>query len=297
MADLIYIIGSGRSGSTVMERILNTAPRVVGVGEIHALWRLPVETLLCSCGKRVPECSFWQEALGHADIGPAELARLAELETSVVRNKYLMTLRYNLDRIRADDRLAEFIDLQRRLFDGTRKAGGGDVVLDSSKAGPRAWVLAAGLSPVFLHAYRAAEDVIASWRRPKFEPSTNSPMKKPPIREAAADWIKVEQAARSLSRKSTLRRIDYPDFSRHPKAALERALEPDFPGLAGEISWVSENSVRPSENYHSVLGNPDRFSREDIVIRPQHATDRSKFAAPERIAIQLIGKGLQAIYS
>ena len=218
MANLIYIIGSGRSGSTVIERILNSAPNVIGVGEIHALWRLPIDTLLCSCGERVPDCPFWNMALEHAGIGPQELKRLAELEGSVIRNSYLIKLGYNLEKIAADPRIAEFNALQERLFEGVRIAGNADIVLDSSKAGPRAWVLSAMQSkPVLLHSYRGAKDVISSWRRPKFEPSTNTPMKKPPIREAAIDWIKVERAARTLAKGVDLNRIDYLEFSQKSK--------------------------------------------------------------------------------
>ncbi|ANT63240.1 hypothetical protein AYJ57_22450 (plasmid) [Salipiger sp. CCB-MM3] len=232
----------------------------------------------------------------HAKIGPDDLARLAVLENSVVRNKYLLKLRYDLSRIRNDDRLAEFIELQKRLFEGARMASGADIVLDSSKAGPRAYVLAAGLDPIFLHAYRGAEDVISSWRRPKFEPSTGSPMKKPPIREAALDWVKVEQAAHALSRVAMLRRIDYHAFSSAPRATLHAALDEVLPGLVDSLDWQGEARVRPAATYHSVLGNPDRFNRDDIEIRPQHASDRSRFGTGERFLIRSVGKGLEAIW-
>ena len=295
MSKILYVIGSGRSGSTVIERVVTTSPRVTAVGEIHALWRLPIQDLLCSCGKRVPDCAYWQGALDHAAIGEAEIAQLRELEWSVVRNKFLMKKRYDLDAIRRDPGVAAFIDLQKRLFAGIAHVSCAEIVLDSSKAGPRAWLLAAGLSPVFLHAYRSAEDVIASWRKPKFEPSTGTLMKKPPIREAAIDWVKVEQSARSLAKISNVRRINYLDFASNPRKALSAALDPVFPSLTNEFAWTSENSVKPSSDYHSVLGNPDRFDATDIVIRPQKA-DRTSFSAAERLSITAVGKMLQAVY-
>lgn len=295
MPSILYVVGSGRSGSTVIERVLTTSPNVTAVGEVHALWRLPVQDLLCSCGQRVPDCSFWQGALEHAQIGTAEIDRLRELEWKVVRNKFLLKKRYDLDAIRLDPDVATFVDLQKRLFDGISQVSGASIVLDSSKAGPRAWLLAVGLSPVFLHAYRSAEDVIASWRKPKFEPSTGSLMKKPPIWEAAMDWVKVEQAARSLSKRSNVRRINYLDFANDPRTALEAALDPVFPGLTAELAWTSHQSVRPSTDYHSVLGNPDRFDSADIVIKPKKA-DRSDFSTTERLSIAAVGKLLQTVY-
>lgn len=296
MTGLVYIVGSGRSGSTVIERVLHSAPRVVGVGEMHALWRLPLADLLCACGSRVPNCHFWREALEMSRIGPGEIARLAQLEREVVRNRYLLKLGFDLERIRGDDRLSEFGELQMRLLQAVREAGQGDVVLDSSKAGPRAWVLAAMAEPLILHVYRGAQEVLASWRRPKFEPATGSAMKKPSLQTAAMDWIKAEQAARGLSRVADVSRVDYTAFATDPKAALSTALNQRKPGLVDQIDWVGARAVRPATQYHSVLGNPDRFDASLIEIAPQHAADRSRFGWFEGGAIRAVGKTLELAF-
>ncbi|MEM9551842.1 MAG: hypothetical protein AAGA05_11740 [Pseudomonadota bacterium] len=295
MPDLIYIIGSGRSGSTVVERILNSADEVVAVGEVHALWRLPVETLRCSCGKLVPDCPFWCEALRAAGIGPDQLAELAELEHRVIRNSHLVKLRFDPARIVQDPDIARFLALQKHLFDGIRQASGARVVVDSSKAGPRARVLQAGLEPVFLHTYREAEAVMASWRSRKHDPGTNALMKRPPLSEAAIDWIKAEHTARALSRRTTVVRVDHTAFSHAPRRTLSAALDPHMPGLVDAVAWTSENSVRPAEAYHSVLGNPDRFNSGDIVIEPR-GSRRDRPSARERFLIRSVGRVLNRLY-
>jgi hypothetical protein len=295
LRDLIYTVGSGRSGSTVIERVLNSAPGVLAVGEVHALWRLPIANLLCSCGKHVPDCPFWAQTLDSAGIGAPELARLAELEQSVVRNTYLVRKRYDLTQLREDPQIVEFNDLQTRLFAAARQAGNAKIILDSSKAGPRAWVLAAGFSPVFLHAFRGAEDVIASWRRPKFEPSTQTPMKKPPISEAAMDWIKVEQSARSLAKSAPVCRVTYKSFANAPRETLSAALDAYFPGLVDSAAWVGPNAIQPAADYHSVLGNPDRFDTGVIEIRPQRAST-SHLSMLENLAIKSVGRALETLY-
>ena len=58
---ITYILGAGRSGSTVLERLLSSAPDVVGVGEVATLWRQPLSDLTCSCGAPAPECAFWTD--------------------------------------------------------------------------------------------------------------------------------------------------------------------------------------------------------------------------------------------
>lgn len=280
-----------------MERVLNSSPLLAGVGEIHALWRLPLDSLKCSCGAALPDCGFWQAALGHAGIGAAELAELAALESRVVRNKFLIRKGYDLGRIAADPQVVRFNALQARLFGGVRQASGTRIVLDSSKAGPRAWLLAAGPArPLFLHAYRNARDVIASWRKPKFEPSTGTLMKKPSLAGAALDWIKVEQAARSLARRGPpLQRVNYADFAASPRSALEAALEAGFPGLTASIGWRDARQVAPGPQYHSVLGNPDRFDSGLIEIRPK-SVQKDNFSGTEALAIQSIAAVLHRFY-
>lgn len=297
MAELVYIVGSGRSGSTVIERVLNTASGMTGVGELHALWRLPMTSLLCACGAPVADCTFWQAALGEAGIGPKALRRLAELETSVVRTPYLALLRFDPAGIRADPRLAEFIDLNRRLFAGLQQAAGGGAILDSSKAGPRAWVLQAGLQPLFLHVHRRASDVITSWRRPKHDPSTGGLMRQPSVASAALDWVKAEQAARALSRVARLRRIDHARFALAPRPTLQAALDPEYPGLVDRLPWIDATHLANDAPFHSVLGNPDRFNPGVIHIAPPRTTERPDLPTREARVIRGMGAVLDRFYS
>ncbi len=242
-------------------------------------------------------CAFWQQVLDRAGIGEAELAELAMLERRIVRNKFLAPLLYDLRRIRRDADVARFNALQSRLFDAVRFASGSEIVLDSSKAGSRAWVLAAAEHPpLFLHLYRDPADVIASWRKPKFEPSTGALMKKPSLARAAWDWIKVEQAARSLQQpRQTVRRVDYLAFAQAPRKELAAALDQYLPGLVDTVAWQGETKVAPRMQYHSVLGNPDRFDNGVIAIQPKRVP-RGQFSRLEAIAIGSIAAVLQRIY-
>lgn len=57
---VIYIIGAGRSGSTLLDTVLASHPDVVGVGELVNLhsagW---TSNEVCACGKLGTECDFW----------------------------------------------------------------------------------------------------------------------------------------------------------------------------------------------------------------------------------------------
>lgn len=293
--DLIYVIGSGRSGSTVLERVLGSAPGVVAVGELHALWRLPLDGLTCSCGNPVRDCDFWRQTLGTAGLDRAALTRLAYLEHHVVRNRHLVHLGYRPDRIRADPLIAEFLSHQARLFDAIRQTSGATTVIDSSKAGPRGWILAAGFAPLLLHARRGAEEVMTSWRRGKPDPGSGAMMPRQPITRAGWDWIKAEQAARSIARRNPVCRIDHADFCRRPRATLAAALDSAAPRLVDRIAWTGPDQVTPAATYHSVLGNPDRFDRAEIVIRPPVPPHPAK-PGSEALMIRTLGRLLTRVY-
>ena len=57
---LIYIMGYGRSGSTLLDVILGNSKAITSVGElgnlVHAGW---TNDEYCACGKRAKECLFW----------------------------------------------------------------------------------------------------------------------------------------------------------------------------------------------------------------------------------------------
>jgi len=61
---IIYIAGYGRSGSTLLERVLGSHEKIFGVGELASfLGLLDSETSFCSCGELLQKCKFWSEAI------------------------------------------------------------------------------------------------------------------------------------------------------------------------------------------------------------------------------------------
>jgi hypothetical protein len=59
---LIYIVGSSHSGSTVLDMLLTTGGKAVGLGQVWTVLREdPARTRarVCSCGTTAPECPIW----------------------------------------------------------------------------------------------------------------------------------------------------------------------------------------------------------------------------------------------
>jgi len=66
--DVVYIMGVGHSGSTILQMLLSGHKDLIGIGEISLLIKNILasksdysEWPLCSCGQTVENCSFWGE--------------------------------------------------------------------------------------------------------------------------------------------------------------------------------------------------------------------------------------------
>jgi hypothetical protein len=71
--NVLYLLGGGHSGSTVLSLILGTAPEVFNVGELkryHQHFNPSLSSIgenKCMCGASVQECPFWKKV---ADLSP-----------------------------------------------------------------------------------------------------------------------------------------------------------------------------------------------------------------------------------
>src|ERR1700684_4694430 len=64
---VIYIAGTGRSGSTVLANILGEVEGLFAAGEVRYLWQRGLkEGRLCGCGLPVRECPVWSRVLAMA---------------------------------------------------------------------------------------------------------------------------------------------------------------------------------------------------------------------------------------
>ncbi len=58
MKQIVYVMGRGHSGSTILDALLGNAPNTVGVGELVSGWNR-IEGK-CSCGATLSDCPFWK---------------------------------------------------------------------------------------------------------------------------------------------------------------------------------------------------------------------------------------------
>jgi sulfotransferase family protein len=76
---VVYLAGSGHTGSTLLAMFLDAHPRIVSVGETsfkRDIQRRGLNRLACSCGDSVKDCAFWQKVFHGVSASGFELSTL-----------------------------------------------------------------------------------------------------------------------------------------------------------------------------------------------------------------------------
>lgn len=271
---VLYIAGSGRSGSTLLERVIGQIEGFFPVGELKYVWeRGLAENQLCGCGTPFRECSFWkavmEEAYGGLDQVSSE--EMIRLRRQVDRVRFVPQIISPWRTPRYQERFKEYSRRLEQLYAAIQKVSGSRVIIDSSKDPSPAYVLGT-LSMIDLyvvHLVRDCRAVAYSWMRKKIRPEIQDKVVYIPQfgpLESSWGWVFVNMCIEPLkylnSRYTFLR---YEDFVANPKAGLSRILTLVQEDVR-DLPLIGERSVY-LESHHTVSGNPLRFKQGLIEIR------------------------------
>lgn len=269
---IVYVGGFGRSGSTLLDRILDETQGVVGVGETIYLWRRGlVENQLCGCGEPFLDCPFWEEVFDRGwggfseDLG-REMDELRLFVDRVIRLPRLYLRRRGTTYWEGVERYVENLET---LYRTVAEVAGADVVVDSSKIPSTPYLVRReGSVPMTtVHLVRDPRAVAHSWKsRRKLRPEIHWEERYMPTAtpsESARAWIVnnlfMEPHRRTGSPHLGMR---YEDLARHPRPAVRRVLEAaghDAPlPLDGDTVAFTGN--------HNAAGNPLRFKSGEIEV-------------------------------
>lgn len=288
---VLFIGGLGRSGSTLLERLLGELPGVFGMGEVVHLWQWGVvDGERCGCGSPFGDCPFWQE-VGRVAFGgwnSFDVHGFLALKDSIDRTRFVPTLARPRLGADAQRRVSEYVAVYRRLYEAVRQISGCEVLVDSSKHTSLAYCLrwADGIDLRAVHVVRDARAVAYSWGKTMRRPEAGSRstegeyMAKWSPARTAVHWNAQNLGFDLLGRVGVpTRRVRYEDFVAEPAATLQGVAE--FAGLgAVPLPFVGESAVELSAN-HQVAGNPMRFKTGRIELRADEVW-RSDLTATRR---------------
>ncbi|GAB6985667.1 sulfotransferase [Nocardioides pyridinolyticus] len=271
---VLYIAGVGRSGSTLLERMLGAIPGWVNAGELNAIFsRVAIQDQRCGCGSPFSRCGFWQEvgALGFGGWG-AVTERVAHLQPRVVRQRFVPRLvSGRADRAYLRD-LEEYLDVHRRLYRAIAAVSGAGTVVDASKSTAQLFALRRldDLDLRVVNLVRDSRGVASSWskaglRKPQSpvgeEMGTYAPHR------LALLWATLQLECAVLGALgSHATRLRYEDLVARPRPALERLLDDlDIAVADGDLAHVGARSVL-LEPSHGVAGSRSRFTSGRIEL-------------------------------
>jgi hypothetical protein len=280
---VLYVAAWGRSGTTILDNVLDGYPSVFSAGELRYLWqRGLVQRRACGCGQPVAECPVWTKVLAAAFGAKVPDPR------HVVRLQRSLRARqaWSLARSPWTPPVEEYAAILGRLYRGIEEVTGAELIVDSSKFPSDAAVLSRmnEVDAYLLHMVRDARAVAHSWSRPTPHPDHPALMRQRGPASSTLNWSAWNLLTESLSRKygDRYRRLRYEDLVTDPQASFESVLH--FAGLpVTDGPFDSPDTVRLASN-HTVSGNPRRFSVGTVQIRRDDAWLTQQRTAPRLVA-------------
>lgn len=276
---VLFIMGKGRSGSTLLDNVLGQVPGVFSTGELVHLWDWGLRRRVrCGCGADVLDCEVWGPALA-SSVDIRSRARDAD-RIEAIWHDYHAVARWarfpQLVRRRGPDgwpALDRYATVARALYAALRDVTGADVLVDSSKTplNPAALGLVDGIAGSAVHLVRDPRAVGFSWQRTKAwsDRDDGGTMPRYGALHTTASWTLRNLTAEVVLRRwppERTARVRYEDLCADPRATLGRLL--DLVGLGDRPLPLGDDRTVMLEPTHTVGGNPGRMTRGEIEIRP-----------------------------
>ncbi|MEV0268554.1 sulfotransferase [Hamadaea sp. NPDC050747] len=297
MARVVFLGGLGRSGTTLIERVLGEVPGICAVGELVHLWQRDLrDDEKCACGSHFSACDFW-ERVGVAAFGGwhrVDVHRVLALRDLVERTRHIPRLATRVPAGYAD-LVREYADYYVRIYEAAAAVSGAEVIVDSSKHSALAHVLrhATQAEPPLdlrvLHVVRDARGVAYSWTKTVLRPeaAADEMTRYSPARSALL-WTAHNAAFSLLRRRGVrVRTLRYEEFLADPQATLRRLVT--FAGLdpsAVDLGWLERDQVTLGVS-HSAAGNPMRFTTGVVPLRQDDAW-RTHLAPRQRAVVNAV---------
>lgn len=229
---ILYIAGSHRSGSTLVDMVLGSLPATFSLGEIHNIKNDYERSNRCNCMNYLSECLFWK-GVNH------RLTR--KLHVNEPCFKYsLPALRRDVYALTVDWERLRYV---RAFWQAVSEESGATVLIESAKG---ASLLIARLiyvpHPVYvLHLVRDPRSIVNSFLR---EAAGSA-------EEYALNWVRTQRSLEFLSFILGHRylRVRYEDFCNQPEVVVRGICR--FIGIDYDSKWLNW----PKHTHHSISGN------------------------------------------
>ena len=271
---VLYVAGSGRSGSTLVERAIGAVPRFCNVGEALDLFRQSlVNDERCGCGEPLSRCPFWQAVAGEAPVlaDAARVARMTDIQQRIVRQRHLPRVLLTTEGDFGSD-LREYAEGYAEIYRAVASVSGAGRVVDASKWPVQALVLSVGGVDVrVVHVVRDPCGVVYSQGKEgvaRPHDPQGATMDRRPVVSAAARWSLTHAQIGLLGRKGLPTSVvQYAHFVTDPAGVVGECLgELGIPVTSGDLGHLGPGRADLPQS-HGISGNPSRFRSGEVLLR------------------------------
>lgn len=250
---VIYILGYGRSGSTLLESLLCSKFDVAAYGEIKYFFeRGALDLEPCSCGKIVSDCGFWSRFnLNDIDL----------IKAKNFTDKYDSSFFYYFNRLLSKFKpksLRFYKEIHYKTLAYLLDNSPQKVIIDSSKMPARAfWLYVKGSvkkNTYFIHLIRDPRGVAWSCQKDvsRFSHDNSKSMPKFNVLSSYLKWYLNTKISESVLKKipsDQVIKLRYEDLAKNPQLELDLIK-----------NKINLNEISSKPLYHSISGNPARFN-------------------------------------
>jgi Sulfotransferase domain len=292
---VLCVLGWGRSGSTLVGRIVGQTEGFFLVGELRYIWdRGLIENRLCSCGTPFTECPVWRKIVSRMleEGNRVSATRMVELRERGLHTRHVL-LSPTREELRSRvARMGEYTEALESLYRAAQDVSGSRVIVDTSKFPSYGYILQStpGIDLYVLHLVRDPRAVAYSWasrQKPKPDHGKGAGkrfMTPHGLFESALVWnawnLSIERIWRRNPQRYMLLR--YEDFVKSPRSAVRNILS--FLGEEeAKLPFLNEREVL-LDAPHTFSGNPDRFQSGVVEITPDQRW-RRKMGVVQKAAV------------
>lgn len=272
---VLYIAGTGRSGSTLLERMLGQFEGFCAAGELrYILERGFIKDYPCGCGASFSTCSFWQTVIQEAYGGreQVDLQQRLKLKWQVDRRRHIPQLVGSPKSSGYSDKLSEYMDHLGRLYAAISAVSNSRVVLDSSKDPSYVYILAniPSIDLYVVHLVRDSRGHAYSWLQHKLAHRAQDGgevyMSRYGPVESTLWWMQANLLIELLKlRRVEYMRVRYEELVHSPQAIMRGILR--FIREDEQHLLLTDDRTLELEVDHTVSGNPLRFRRGEVQLR------------------------------
>lgn len=288
---VLYIGGAGRSGSTILGKILGQVDGFFSLGEICYVWVNGfIDNARCGCGAPFSECEAWQSISDELHKNPDDEIRPDMMD----RLRYSSMLQLPLafipgGKLLLRSRQKDYLYGLEKLYQAIQASSGCKLIVDVSKFPSYGYMLSLipSIELYVVHLVRNPYAVTYSWLRKK-RLAENVYMPRYNSLGSAIRWVARNLAPELLWSRNPKRyiRLHYEDFIASPKKTVENIL--NFIGTSTEnlpFETAHEVNLKPD---HMIWGNPNRFQTGTVKLRLDDEW-RSKLKWSDKVIITALG--------